>query len=138
MLRGWLEVRGARFQLKLLDASGLGTRPDGLVASFMPADDVESAVRCLQIMRRRGWLRDGSPGFALRVSDGIALAPEPPAAGPPKSFGQHCALVAAGALIEAWREAVDDEEARRLLVAERLEHDATACAPVAAAEQPCA
>lgn len=136
MLRGWLEVRGARFQLKLLDASALGTRPDGLVA-FLAPDDVESAVRCLQIMHRRGWLRDGSPGFAARVSDGIALAPEPPAAGPPRSFGQHCAGVAADAVIEAWQAGIDDEEARRVLIADRLERDAMGSAPVDAGARRC-
>lgn len=136
MLRGWLEVGGARFQLKLLNASALGTRPDGLVA-FLQPDDVDSGVRCLQIMHRRGWLRDGWPGFAARVSDGIAIAPEPPAVGPPRSFGQHCAGVAADAVIGAWQEGADDEAARRRLIADRLEQDATGSAPVGAGEPRC-
>ncbi len=136
LMRGWLEARHARFQLKLLDASALGTRPDGLVV-FAHSADVDSAVRCLQVMRMRGWLRPGSPGFATRLAAGIGLAPELPAEGRPKSFGQVCSEVAARAVIEAWQRAIDDEGALGLIVTAALEHHVTASAPDAGGERRC-
>lgn len=136
MMRAWLEARNARFQLKLLDASALGTRPDGLVV-FAHSADVDRAIRYLQIMRMRGWLRDGTPGFATRLAGGIGLAPELSADGRPKSFGQICSEVAAHAVIDAWRQAIDDEGALGRLVTARLEHHVAASALDARGERRC-
>lgn len=130
-----LEAGGVRFQLKLLDASALGTRPDGLVC-FLPAAEADRAVAALRELRGRGWLGDGTPGFAVRVHPGIALAPEPCDDGPARSFGQSCAEVAARATIDAWRRGADDGSARARLIAVQLERHIGACLEAGGSREP--
>lgn len=134
-VRELLEARGVRFQLKLLDASALATRPDGLVC-FVPVAEADRAVAALRELRGRGWLGDGTPGFAVRVHPGVALAPEPCDDGPARSFGQSCAEVAARATIDAWRQGADDGPTRPRLVAAQLERHIGACLKAGGGREP--
>lgn len=117
----WLEAHDARFQLKLLDGSWIGSRPDALVV-FTSAPHLDAAMRCAARMAADGWLADATPGFATRVAAGVAIAPELTSvkfAG--RSYGQACARAAAEAAFEAWRRRIDSEDERFALIAEHLE-----------------
>ena len=129
----WLEARGARFQIKLLDGSLIGSRPDALVV-FTSAVYVDAAVRCAARMAAESWLADATPGFALRVATGVAIAPELASAQlAGRSYGQACARAAAEATFHAWQQRIYSDEDRSTLIAEHLERG-IAIQPVREAE----
>jgi|GEM_PF-1853063 len=97
-LWGALSSAGIRFQLKLLALADEYPRADALVA-YVASDDLPRAADLAVALGRAGLFSEPAAGLARPLGNGVAVAPEPLAAGCEESYGTHVAAVAARTLL---------------------------------------
>lgn len=119
-----LEALQVVYRAKVLSAAGLFPRRDSLVV-YLPPESWGHLQTVCELMASLPGRLDETSQFGRRFAPGVAMAFEPrdpAAARRGLSFGQHRAIVAAGALIDSTLGATDlDDELDRQFVAANID-----------------